>query len=334
MSRISIATTVKAAPATIRQHVDYHLGIGVRSLHLFLDDPPPEDVEYLRQRYPRQVTLHVCDTDYWRDVHGIDRPESVEARQRTNADHALTLARRAGDEWIAHLDIDEYVWTAGDSLPQLLAAVPRDCNVLRMDVLEAIPAELEIRDLSTIRHFKSLPFDLEPGDAQYEPAERLRRALVLTSAKVALNLAHAAGISAARHGFHNFYNAHTMGKCFTRVSDAVRSLRLHFPWFQPGTPVRVHATRRIRMMHFESCSFSDWVSKWQRRSSREGFAAALDRRQQVIFGQFAACAGDARKLEALYRNLYFYSAAELGLLRFMGLVESIDPTERFPAQPA
>jgi len=83
-------------------------------------------------------------------------------------------------------------------------------------------------------------------------------------------------------------------------------------------------------MHFESCSFAEWVVKWQRRSSRDGFAAALDRRQLVIFEQFAACGGDTAKLEALYRSLYLYSGDELAFLGRLGLVETLDPSVRRP----
>lgn len=320
MPKISMVTTVKSSIAVICHFLDHHLALGARQIHVFLDDADAADVDALRRRYDRGVSVLLCDAAYWRSVHGVDRPENVEARQRMNADHALALARRDGDDWIAHVDIDEYLRVQG-SLPAVLAAMPADTNVVRMDVLEAIPRALEMHDVFDIRHFKFLPYAVSLGDASYRLSDRVRRAIVLLFDRLVLSLGNKTGETGARHGFHNFYNAHMMGKCITRVSADVRTLRLHFPWFVQGVRARVRSTPDCRMMHFESCSFSEWVQKWRRRSSREGFAAALDRRQLDIFERFAACAGDQQRLEALYRDLYIYSAAELRWLERFGLVK-------------
>jgi hypothetical protein len=325
MAKVSIVTTVKAPFDSICHYLDHHLRIGAHRIYLFLDDSEPVSVQALRQKYPQGVVVHDCDASYWRDTHGIGRPDDVETRQRKNADYALSLAREAHEDWIAHLDIDEYVHVDGARLPAVLDAMPEAVRVVRMDVLEAIPQALELENVSDIRFFKSIPFSVPLNDADYPLTERVRRWIVLRFDQALFAFGKALGISAARQGFHNFYNAHVMGKSITRVSGEVTALRLHFPWHVEGTDVQVRATRHCRMMHFESCSFSEWVTKWRRRSSREGFAAALDRRQKVIFDDFAACEGDRTKLEDLYRRLYFYSAAELEWLRRLRLVETIDP---------
>lgn len=332
MLTVSIVTTAKAPLDAIFRHVDYHLQIGVCRCYLFLDDSDPASSAPIKERYADRVVVHECTASYWMDTHHLPRPDSVEERQRLNADYALSLARHNGDNWIAHIDIDEFIYVSSGALPNELNAMPGK-NVVRMDVLEAIPPALETADLFDITDFKALPFDVSFKDSSYSASCRLRRCCQAAFYRVLFAVGKRLGLSSMRHGFHYFYNAHVIGKCITRVTDDVESLRLHFPRLKPGAMIKIDASARCMLMHFESCTISEWIGKWQRRRSKEGFAAALDPRQSAIFAQFEVHATEQKGLEGLYRSLYLYAEAELKALRLFGLVKKID-LQRFFRQRA
>lgn len=329
MHGLSIVTTVKAPVSTICHFLDYHIGLGVCRFYLFFDDSDGVASKFIGDRYANRVVTFDCTQDYWTRLHGFDRPDNVERRQRLNADLALSLARRHGDEWISHIDVDEYIFIDKGDLESLLKGVEKDNNIIRMDVLEAIPSSINTSNIFDIRHFKSLPFYVEIGNSSYSLSCRLRRsALFLFYRCVFLLLGKILRVPSFRSGLYNFYNAHWIGKSIVRVTEEVVSLRLHFPWFAAGMKVRVYTTTNCATLHFESCTYSEWLEKWLRRSTDEGFAAALDDRQRSIFGSFLDCSMDEKKLKRLYANLYIYQASQLELFRRLGLVREIDMKRR------
>ncbi|MEM7240322.1 MAG: glycosyltransferase family 2 protein, partial [Pseudomonadota bacterium] len=107
MASWAIATTCKDVPEVVLAFVAHHLEAGASEIFLFFDDPldPSADLVDGLDR----VRVFRCDAAHWTDL-GTSRPRSHLRRQTMNADHALGLS---GAEWIGHIDVDEFLWSAG-----------------------------------------------------------------------------------------------------------------------------------------------------------------------------------------------------------------------------
>ena len=132
MCSLCIVTTLQAPLHETLMFVNYHLNIGVDHLYLFFDDPTDAAADALVQR--RRVTCVRCDLEYW---NGSNSPthRSINERQRVNAHAGLDLARRAGFDWIVHMDSDELLHSE-KRLDERLAEVPREVHALKFPTME------------------------------------------------------------------------------------------------------------------------------------------------------------------------------------------------------
>lgn len=142
--RWGTVSTIKAPLHDIARFAAYHLDLGADEMHIYLDRPDPQVVEFFAP-YP-QIRLTECDDAYWRG-----RPErarsSHQLRQAYNASRGY---RRADLHWIAHIDVDEYL-LAPRPMAEILSEVPDDAAFAR-----ARPAELldQPEPFSGPSHFK------------------------------------------------------------------------------------------------------------------------------------------------------------------------------------
>lgn len=128
--RWGVVSTVKAPLRQIARFAAWHLDLGAAAMLLFLDDPDPLTVEVLSRQ--RRVKLTECGPDYWRDK----RPKTRETHQLRQAFNATRAYRRTRLDWLAHIDVDEFLLLPRP-MTDILAETPEDAPYVRFP-----PAEL------------------------------------------------------------------------------------------------------------------------------------------------------------------------------------------------
>ena len=195
-----VVATVKAPASDILDFAAHHLDLGARRVHVYLDAPCPEAEAALRAHPKCRVIL--CDDAYWRRRRKrAGRPAAHQPRQSLNATHCLT--RRPGVDWLAHIDVDEFLWPA-TPLPAQLAALPADCLSARVRPVEALAPDPDDPPPGGTRWFKSC--------ARLPGRRREETAAIYPGAG-----AHLDG------GFLS----HVAGKVFVRTGVPGTSLRIH-----------------------------------------------------------------------------------------------------------
>ncbi len=126
-----IVSTIRAPLPDILRFAAYHLDLGVDRLYLFLDEPNRHAVRVLR-RHPR-IEIRVCTDDYWQRRE-IARPEKHQVRQSTNA---TFIYGQTDLEWLAHIDVDEFLW-ASAPIPDLLREISPESLAVRVRPVEAL----------------------------------------------------------------------------------------------------------------------------------------------------------------------------------------------------
>lgn len=127
-----LVSTIRAPAAEILRFAAYHLDLGAHRLHLYLDAPNPEGLPAL-QAHPK-IRVITCDETYWKR-RKRDRPPMHQMRQTLNATHAYS---RTQVTWLAHIDVDEFIWPETD-LTERLTALPDDTACARMRPIESLP---------------------------------------------------------------------------------------------------------------------------------------------------------------------------------------------------
>jgi len=108
--------------ALVMANLCWHLAQGVHEIHLYLDAPESSAARVLSAEaadLPGVILTH-CDAGFWQRLNG-GRPPLQTRRQTLVATQAY---RRAGVDWLLHLDADEFLWLPpGRRFTQELAAV-------------------------------------------------------------------------------------------------------------------------------------------------------------------------------------------------------------------
>jgi len=121
-----VVSTIKAPARDTLAFVAHHLDLGAHRMHIFLD--APDDIAFSHLKAHPKVRVATCDDSYWRKW-GKDRPEMHQPRQSLNATRAYR--RNPQVDWLAHIDVDEFLWP-GHPLDQILSAAPTAANSLRV----------------------------------------------------------------------------------------------------------------------------------------------------------------------------------------------------------
>ncbi|WP_417724220.1 glycosyltransferase family 2 protein [Salipiger sp.] len=134
--RWGVVSTIRAPLPAIARFAAHHLELGADSLHIYLDTPDPEAEAWL-SRHP---ALHItpCDDAYWQTA-GKARMEAHQQRQAFNATRCLH-DRSHGLDWLAHIDVDEFLLTERP-LRAMLAGVSPHAAAARILPAEALATE-------------------------------------------------------------------------------------------------------------------------------------------------------------------------------------------------
>jgi len=133
--RWGVVSTIKAPVLAIARFAAYYLDLGANQIDIYLDHPEAETTAVLAQ-CPR-LNIVQCDDAYWHDKPTKAR-STHQMRQAYNASRSYRRANRLN--WLAHLDVDEFLLTV-QPVATHLAHAPDDAAFLRMR-----PAELLAQD--------------------------------------------------------------------------------------------------------------------------------------------------------------------------------------------
>ena len=147
MLRWGVVATVKATPAETMAFAAHHLAVGAHRVWLHFDDPADPAADLMEGK--KGVRVIRCDAAYWQRLCGA-RPDTHQERQTRNA---TRLFRRAPVDWVAHLDVDEFLLAQTD-VTALLAALPAPQPIARVEPFEALFEPGLPDDIYTARHFR------------------------------------------------------------------------------------------------------------------------------------------------------------------------------------
>lgn len=131
MTRWGIVSMVRGRAEDILGFAAHHLDLGADRLYIFLDEPNPTAFQALNQ-HPK-VQVQSCDKAFW-SKRTRGRPDKHQIRQTFIATHTY---RRTDVDWLAHIDVDEFLWSS-EPVADVLATVPQDVPAVRVRPSEAM----------------------------------------------------------------------------------------------------------------------------------------------------------------------------------------------------
>ena len=264
--RWGLVATLKAPAVDILNFAAYHLELGADRLFLYLD-APDRALQAQLGAHPRIRVLHTDDAYWSRD--GRKRPRKHQVRQSRNADHAYADAE--GLDWLAHIDVDEFIWP-DRSVAQALARQPTHRWVVRMRPHEALaPPSGEDSDPELI-WFKG-----------YVPADGARD-------RVSSRLYPGFG-AFLKGGFLS----HLQGKVFVRTGLRGMDLRIHNVFVDGVENPGIKDEGRLALLHLHANDWQKWRAAFAYRHARGSYRADLS--------PASGASGHAPNLHAVFARL-------------------------------
>lgn len=310
----AIVTTLRGAGALLDDFIDIHRRAGFGRIYLVFDDPRDPDLARVAGEAGVEA---IASDEVWRarwrasplyaEV-GPSVDQEVMARQLLNASVVGDLARRAGFDWLLHIDIDElFHCSAGDARAFFGAAAKLPVDVLTFANLEAVPEhEVVARPFADVTLFKV-------------PVDRMRR-IVAADPALADILRRSPRFGAA------FFNLYSNGKSAVRLTDPRLQPSGVHSFNRPGRSARRLLAPDAVILHFACCGLAAFRSKYEllgpfpdRWWNRYDIAAAigpfhLQARDVVLAGDEAAIAAFYRQRVAMTDPAEVRSWEERGLL--------------------
>ena len=298
--KIAITTTLKAPKSITSSFINYHLNIGIDHLYLFFDNPNDPSIP-IYVNHPN-ITVIRCTAEHWKRV-GCNKTSDIEIRQTLNADLAFSLSKQSNIDWIAHIDVDELIYTEKQSIKSILSKLTNSSvSFLSLPPFEAIPKNIktpnpftEINTFKVLKHKNSIQ---ETGEA----SEKLNSVLFL----------------------NEYFRGHTGGKSFTKTNSAIKSLKIHKPQAYANETLKETSIENAMLLHFDCYDYKSWFLKWERRYNGSAkFTGRENRNRQ--FNKFKKHyeTGNQEDLLNLYKKLHIISEETIEKLKRLGYAKSI-----------
>ena len=257
--------------------VAHHLSLGCARIWLYFDDPDDPAAAAVAQL--SRVTVTRCDDAHWRRIKG-KRPERHQNRQARNLQSVYATAPLP---WIAHIDVDEFLWPAKD-IGTILADQHPDLAQLPMGPWEAL-------------HDAALPDDIFT-------ANRFRKALSGDSN---------AALRACVFGPYapllpKGVLSHSAGKCFFRTGIPGLEPRLHGAFLGGLRLPGGSFSPDLALLHFHAEDPVRWLDRLQFRLTRGAY------QYNPALADWLTAADDAA-LRAFYTHVQTVAPATLDALR-------------------
>lgn len=271
----AVVTTAASLDFHTAAFAAHHLAEGAESVVIFVDKPPSDPLPAWTYKYPHRLRLILCDNDYWKDVHGIDRPNDHRKRQVLNANRAMNQIQAT---YVAHIDTDEFLY-ADAGVAKAICGLDD-----AVDVWRVMPAESV---------YTSRPHtNADVYDCMFKKL-----------------FPHGPQGQAIAHKIHGAYGSvltrglqgHTVGKLLVRNGKGLR-VDIHTATRAEVSPrYKIHES--LQLLHFFCRGPFDWYSKYTRRLHRSRFAAEPEKRQRQWSSLLKAASNGPNAIDALYNEL-------------------------------
>lgn len=231
-----IVATIKAPTARTLNFVAHHLELGAHRIYVYLDDPDP--VTFAPLKFHPKVRVTTCDDAYW--SRQPRRPKKHQVRQSANATHAY---RRAEVDWLAHIDVDEFLSTDAPILDQL-TALPETAHCARL-----YPAEALAGDGSAFKLVNRSRQNRAAGVERLYPTY-------------------------GRH-LNGGFLSHVEGKLFVRTGLSDVSLRIHNVFQGEIKNPGEHALDQTTLCHCHAQTWDAFIAAYRFRLERGSYRADL-----------------------------------------------------------
>lgn len=277
-----VVSTVKAPDRAILGFVAHHLDLGAAEVHIYLDANAPRARRALTGHPACRVIL--CDEAYWtRRSKARGRPGKHQQRQTSNATHCYR--RRAGVDWLAHIDVDEFL-IPDQSLSAQLAALDRAVLSARMRPMEALAPD---------------PADPpSPGDIYLKSTSRFRFARAALSETLF-----------PTYGAHlnGGFVSHVAGKIFVRTGQDAISLRIHNAFRNGVMDDAAAELPDTRLAHLHAPGWESFLAAYRFRLAQGSYRSELKpasgeegMNMHALFSMLEAEGGEAA-LRAFYNEV-------------------------------
>ena len=236
--RWGLVATIKAPANEILEFAAHHLELGAHRLYLYLDAPCPDAFDVLKA-HPK-IRVQTCDKAYWKRLN-IRRPVKHQVRQSVNATHAY--GKRAEVDWLAHIDVDEFLWP-DVTVHAALAAVPHNILSARMR-----PAEALAGDNTAFKKF------IPNGPDRAAIVDRLY----------------------PRFGrfLKGGFVSHVAGKLFVRTGLAGVEFRIHNMFLDSDMNPDTTDLPAVELCHCHARPFNEWLRTYRYRHAKGSYRADL-----------------------------------------------------------
>ncbi|SMX36549.1 glycosyltransferase family 2 protein [Maliponia aquimaris] len=243
MTRWGTVTTVKAPLRAVLDFAAWHLEQGAHRLYVYLD-APAHDTQAVLSAHPR-IRVFATDDAWWAKRNG--RPDKHQARQAANARHANN--RKPEVDWLAHIDVDEFL-LSDIPVADHLAALPASALCARVRPVEALAPGNGTAPGETA--FKAFPLD---QSARQQAAE-------------------ACFPTWGRHLSGGFLS-HVAGKLFFRAGTKGLQIRIHNVTLDGVQNPGQADLPQIELGHFHAASWEHFLAAYRFRLERGSYRAEL-----------------------------------------------------------
>jgi hypothetical protein len=241
-----LVATIKADTTDILNFAAHHLDLGAHRVHIYLDQDNPEAFAALKAHPKCRVT--VCDADFWKR-RGKSRPDAHQPRQSINATHCLN--KRPQVDWLAHIDVDEFLWPATPLTAQL-AALPDSTRSARVRPVEAMATDPADPPAPGHMWFK--------GCSRFQGERRDQTTQIYPTYGAHLN---------------GGFLSHVAGKVFVRTGLPDSSLRIHNAFFgkdKDPAPANLNDTM---LCHLHAPDWARWRAAYRFRLQQGSYRDGL-----------------------------------------------------------
>ncbi|MWD27566.1 glycosyltransferase family 2 protein [Aquicoccus sp. SCR17] len=244
-----LIATVKAPTEQLLDFCAHHLELGAQRLYIYLDDC--NEQSFARLRAHPKIKPVMTDAAWWEKRRG--RPDKHQSRQFLNARHACN--RRAEVQWLAHIDVDEFLMPEAGTVGEILERLPLTCLCARMRPAEAL-AEDPDHPTAPETCFKAMHV---PAAERQQAAER-------------------AFPEFGRYLSGGFLS-HVAGKLFFRAGIGMK-VKIHNVYMDDEENPGEQELPEVALLHMHAESWEDWRARFDYRmaagSYREGLKAPVN----------------------------------------------------------
>jgi hypothetical protein len=290
-----VVCTTSAPLILVQAFAAFHLRAGARRVAIY--DDLCQYGSHLRTSSSDSVTVVCCNNSYWK--HKGTKPADHRVRQTYNANHAIGLL---GVDYIAHLDVDEFLVSRSSAVDKQLASHWRPATqAFRIPPCEPLYRRIP-KTLSEVWQADAFKLRFPPGEKGVKMAEEI----------------HGARGRLLRRGLQG----HAVGKVMMQAREGL-SLGIHRGFYNRKPPA-LSNNHDLLVCHFFAMGISDWMSKLERRLTPARISSESESRRQFLNLFDSAKQNGTSAISSLYEAWNVCSEHALERLQTAGYLFRVD----------